>query len=155
MRLLVSLLAGLLLLGAGSAFAHAEFVEGSPEKGSVVNEKPEQVTITFTEPVVTRFSIFKVYPLAVEVALSADNASLQLNGLAAALVNDVLMAKDGEDERADSGLVTAERQSAIVTLDLREELAPGHYVVMWRSLSADTHITQGFYVFTYQEAARP
>ena len=63
--------------------------------------------------------------------------------------------RDDADARADAGLTNAERRAKEVTIGLRDELAPGVYVVMWRILSIDTHGTQGFLVFRYAPPATP
>ena len=75
---------------------------------------------------------------------------LRLNGLAGAIVSQVLTARDDEVARADAGTATLETTSKTVTLNLKPDLEPGSYVVMWRALSVDTHTEQGYYVFTYQ-----
>lgn len=86
-----------------------------------------------------------------DASRSAD-AGLRLNGLAGALVSEVLTKRDDVDERADSGVVTTDTRREVVLM-LKEDLAPGYYVVMWRALSTDTHTVQGFYVFRYQPRA--
>ena len=40
------------------------------------------------------------------------------------------------------------QNKALVTLAFPEPLEPGHYVVMWRLLSGDTHVVDGHIVFT-------
>ena len=149
-----TLLAGLaLLVGAGWVSAHADLGTATPAPGAVLDAPPEQVVLSFTEPVDTRFSLFKVYPLDAEVdvpegatALEGTEA-LRLNGLAGALVADVLTVRGDDDARSDVGLVEPEPRTEHVALALREDLPPGPYVVMWRVLAADTHPTQGFFVF--------
>ena len=119
----------------------------------MLDAAPEQVVLSFTEPVETRFSLFKVYPLDGEVSLP-DGATtlegteaLRVNGLAGALVADVLAARGDEDARTDEGLLTPDARSPEVVIALPEDMPPGAYVVMWRVLAADTHPTQGFFVF--------
>ncbi len=177
-------LAGLLLLGAGAALAHAEFETATPAQNSTVTTLPTEITLTFSEEVEVRFSLFKVYKL-METALaeaatptaetaaqeergdehgdeadereddheSADEnpnpEQLRLNGLAGAMVSQVLETKGDEDARADVGTAT-EATSKTVTLNLKPDLTAGTYVVMWRALSVDTHTEDGYYVFTYQ-----
>ena len=75
---------------------------------------------------------------------------LRLNGLAGAMVSQVLETRDDEAARADAGTATTEATSKTVTLNLKPDLSPGTYVVMWRALSVDTHSEDGYYVFTYQ-----
>ncbi len=204
MNLLRSSLAGLLLLGAGAALAHAELETATPAQNSTVTTLPSEITLTFSEAVEVGFSLFKVYKLDATVpaaetteettpaatqdedhsetggetaeghaeddmensaegdaedrdqdaAANADATpptpeQLRLNGLAGTLVAQVLETKGDEAARADAGVAT-EATSKTVTLNLKPDLAPGTYVVMWRALSVDTHSEQGYYVFTYQ-----
>jgi copper resistance protein C len=51
-----------------------------------------------------------------------------------------------EDARADTGIVAADTAKS-VTINLKETLAPGAYVAMFRVLSADTHTVEGFITF--------
>lgn len=139
-----------LLLGVGSALAHAELKSVSPERDAVLGEAPGEVVLEFTEPAEVRFSTFKVYALDADVDLSAENATQRLNGLAGQLVGEVLTTREDTGARVDTGVTPAGGQSESVTLALPEELPAGPYVVMWRVLSVDTHTTQGFYVFQYQ-----
>lgn len=140
-----------LLLGGGLAHAHAEFEVGDPAANSLLTTLPAEVTLKFTEPVEVRFSLFKVYRLEtdLEPGSHAEHDTMRLNGLAGALVSEVLPTRGDDDARADAGVVTEERTSAEVVLELKKDLPPGHYVVMWQALSVDTHTTQGFYVFNY------
>lgn len=143
-RLLAVLLLPLLSLAA----AHADLVSSEPAAGAVT-VAPERVVLHYSEPLETLFSVFKVYRLDAEVDLTAADAGPRLNGLAAALVSEVLDLRDDEgDARVDTGI---ESEGATVTelaILLQEDLPAGHYVAMWRVLSIDTHVTQGFIVFT-------
>lgn len=47
-------------------------------------------------------------------------------------------------DRGDAHLDTASRMLLHVSL---QELGPGTYTVHWRAVSADTHVTQGDFVF--------
>jgi methionine-rich copper-binding protein CopC len=51
-----------------------------------------------------------------------------------------------EDARVDTGIVAADTAKSI-TINLKETLAPGAYVAMFRVLSADTHTVEGFITF--------
>ncbi len=142
----VILLALALALVAHAA-AHAELHASQPEAMAVVAEATETVHLTFTEGVEVDFSIFKVVRLDAEVDLAADDAELRLNGLASALIGPHL-AGNG-DTGAELALeAVAGASFAEVELRLPEALAPGHYVVMWRALSEDTHVVTGHFVFT-------
>jgi methionine-rich copper-binding protein CopC len=143
----------LLSLLAGAVLAHADLEEIVPGRDAVLTEAPEVVVLTFTEPAVTKFSIFKVYPLPPGGELpEGTDALLERNGRAAALVNRVLQERADEADRADAGLLTADAESAEIIIRLKDDLEPGDYVVMWRVLSVDTHSTSGFSVFTLEQA---
>jgi len=141
-------------LGFGTAVAHADLVASEPEAGAVLAAAPSEVVLHYSEPLEVPFSIFKVYRLDAEVDPSADNAQARLNGLAAELVNSVLELRDDADadDRVDTGLHTAGATVDEVTFELADDLPAGHYVVMWRVLSIDTHVTQGFFVFSVEAA---
>ena len=147
MRRLLTLLA---TLGLSFAWAHADLISSDPEAGSLLTEAPAQVVLNYSEPVEVPFSIFKVYRLDADVDLEADNAQQRLNGLAAQLMNEVLELRDDADaaDRADASLETEGATVDEVTFVLQDELPDGHYVVMWRVLSIDTHVTQGFFTFS-------
>lgn len=135
--------AGALLSLSPPASAHAFLDHGVPGPDAVVEVLPATVALTFTEPVEVRASIFKVYPL------DHDDDPLRLRGQAARLVDQVLQVRGDEAERVDVGIRPAGRESAEIQIVLQDDLPPGPYVVMWRVLSIDTHITWGHYVFTY------
>jgi copper resistance protein C len=142
-----------LLVGAASA--HAYLSAAAPAPGSTLEGAPEEVVLTFTEPIEVRFSTLKVYRLEVaDEAMPEDPANpterelQRLNALAAQLASEVLEEDDAEEPaRADTGLLTEARTAAEVTLGLREDLEPGVYVVMWDVLSIDTHWTREHFVF--------
>jgi methionine-rich copper-binding protein CopC len=52
-----------------------------------------------------------------------------------------------EEARADTGINSTDALAKSVTINLKENLPPGVYVVMFRVLSADTHIVEGFITF--------
>lgn len=136
--------AGLGLMAAGdTAEAHAHLRVASPAQGAVITQLPEQVELLFSEAVEVGFSTFKIYPLP------PVEENVDIRDAARALVSQVLSARNDEGERADAGLVTTSRSETVV-IRLKENLDPGTYVVMWRALSADTHVVEGFYTFTYR-----
>lgn len=94
------------------------------------------------------FSTFKLFRLDAEVDLNAANAELRLNGLAAVLVNRYLGSQEVGEGQVVIELVTDRADRTTVVLRPLEPLAPGHYVAMWRVLSADTHVVDGQFVFT-------
>jgi methionine-rich copper-binding protein CopC len=134
----------LALVCAGAASAHAYLKVSEPGEDSTVGASPKEVRLVFTEPVETRFSIFKVYAVKAEPGWDQR----RLNAAAGALMSDVLARRGDEADRADDGLATTARTTPEIAVRLKGELKPGSYVVMWRVLSIDTHTTQGFYVFT-------
>ncbi len=142
------LLVFMLLIGFTSALAHADLLESEPAAGAVLDAAPEHIVLRFTEPVETMFSVFKIYALDADVDMSADNAQQRLGGLAGTLVNDVLELGEDDEARVDQGSDPVTGTASELRLLLPEELGAGHYVVMWRVLSVDTHVTQGFFVFT-------
>lgn len=134
-----------LLLLAGAAFAHSELENAAPGQDAVVTSPPDEVALSFSEPLELTFSTFKVYPLGADLA---ETNVQRLNGLAGGLVSDVLSAQGDEAARADAG-GAPKGQGAEVRLPLKADLTPGHYVVMWRGPSADSHPVTGFYRFLY------
>ncbi len=147
------LLMSLALLVSGAALAHAHLEASTPAANATITQPLTTVTPTFSEPIETLFSVVKAYRLDADVDMSAANAWQRLNGLAGALVNDVLTADDqGAEARVDTGVPGAGATTAEVVLTLKDGLAPGAYVVMWSVLSIDTHTTQGFLVFRYAPA---
>lgn len=135
--------AAALLMLPGIAFAHAHLTDATPSQGAVVATWPETVTMRFSEGVELGFSTFKVYPLGV----TGDEQTLR--EAARELLSDALRARDDEDVRADVGLAESPSPSETVTIRLKETAEPGAYAVIWRALSVDTHVVEGFYVFTY------
>lgn len=128
---------------SAAAWGHAHLRQASPAQGATVTETPTEVRLTFSEPVEVGFSTFKVYPIA-----PADDEGA-LREAARQLMGEVLHARDDADARADAGVAEGSRTSADIVIVLKEDLEPGPYVVMWRVLSVDTHVTEGFYTFTY------
>lgn len=137
----------LILALAGVGVAHSDLESSTPAAGAVLQVAPAEVSLSFTEAAEVRFSTFKVYPLAVDIDPLADDAEARLNGLAGQLVSEMLEAQGDEAARADTGVSADERTSAEITLPLKDDLEPGHYVVMWRVLSVDSHTSQGFVTF--------
>jgi copper resistance protein C len=136
------------LVWASFAFAHANLESSTPEDGGTVTTL-EPVSLTFTENVLMDFSFFKVYRLADEGDLGDSREKLRLNGLAGQLLETITEQGD-KAQRADAGLIRAEGSSNTVELELKSDLTPGIYALMWRVLSVDTHATQGFILFKYQ-----
>lgn len=139
----------LILMLPGFAQAHSYLGSSTPAENETVTTL-SPIELTFTENVQVRFSLFKVYPLTPSGNLEDARERLRLNGLASTLINKVLTQTADEADRADTGITTTERETKVITLGLKEDLAAGIYVVMWRLLSVDTHTTQGSFLFEYQ-----
>ena len=128
---------------AGVAFAHSYLSSSSILANSILKFSPERVTLEFTEPLEINFSTFKVYKLETK---TTDPEKLKLE--VQALINRVMTLKTDGSSRSDNGLETNVAQAARVKLKLKANLKAGMYVVMYRVLSVDTHITQDFFTFT-------
>lgn len=128
----------LLLASTVPALGHAVVKEARPASGSVVTEAPAQVELTFSMAVEPGFSTFKVYRLDEgQTAVSKE------------WVSQALAQRGDEPQRVDAGFKTT-AQSQRVVIDLTGDLEPGAYVVMWRVLAVDTHVTEGHLLFEYR-----
>lgn len=78
-----------------------------------------------------------------------DSEHGALDAAAETLLAEVIDAQRDEGVRADTGVSPSEGQSETVTLQLRNDLEPGAYAVMWKVLSVDAHTIEGFLTFTY------
>lgn len=139
------------LLGAGPALAHAHLDASTPEANAVVTAPVTVVELRFSEAVEVAFSTFKAYRLDAEVDLTADNAAARLNALAAVVVSRYNGTADDGEGKVDAVVDNLGGDKSVVTLAFAEPLAPGHYVVMWRVLSVDTHVVDGHIVFSVAE----
>lgn len=132
------------------ASAHAFLNASTPGADSIVTTPIKEVKLSYSEPVVIRFSIFKVYKVNVNAALGADMRAL--HAAADSLVAAALLKRGDDAARSDAGLANTTRTSSDIVVRLRD-LEPGAYVVMWRVLSVDTHTTQGSFIFVYAPGA--
>jgi copper resistance protein C len=128
---------------AGVVLAHSYLSNSSILANSILKTMPERLTLEFSEPLEIGFSSFKVYKLETK---TTDGAKLKLE--AQALVARVLALKNDLAKRSDNGLETTASEAALVKLKLKPNLKSGIYVVMYRILSVDTHITQDFFTFS-------
>jgi methionine-rich copper-binding protein CopC len=133
----------LLLLMVQSALAHAGLEASTPANGTVVNA-PQEIVLTFIEPIETMFSVFELHQL--DVAPDADH---ELHAQAAHDAMTHAFNMDATSLRASEMLTSG--QSATVTLAL-PTLAPGSYTLMWRVLSIDSHPSQDFITFVVSDA---
>lgn len=130
------------------AAAHASLDSSAPADGAVLAEAPTEVALQFSENVEVGFSVFAVHRLDAEVDLGEENAHQRLTGLAAPQVNGWLDATTPADSLVPATFSPSSGKAAEVALTFAEELAAGHYVVVWRVLSADTHPVEGFFTFS-------
>jgi hypothetical protein len=131
----------------GVALAHADGVSSTPKAGERLKEAPGEVQIVFDEAVELSVSVFKVYRLEATPEQLANERRLRI--LADELVGQVLSLKDDAVQRSDSGHKSKARTSKEITLGLKA-LTPGAYVVMWRVLSVDSHISSAHFVFVVE-----
>lgn len=135
-----------------SVLSHAHLQSSIPESdATVTNQMVDSVQINFTEPVHVNQSVFRVY------ALEEEDDPIRLKAKASELIAEVLQAATrrqpyDESNRADVGIDESRNTAAQVKIHLKDDLTPGPYAVMWRVRSIDTHVTDGFFVFTYSPA---
>ena len=130
-----SLLAVALLVPA-AAWAHAYPTSVDPPADAQLERSPDRVEVRMSEPVELRFSRFAVVAMA-----DPPRDPVALRTAARELAAAVLEGRS-EAPRADEGVVTAEARSDVIELALRPDLAAGTYVVLWRVLSIDGHVSQ-------------
>lgn len=130
---------------AGVALGHAYLARSTPAAGQTVTVAPKSVMLEFTEPLEMAFSTFKVYPLPLKAGETDVRAA------AAKLAQEVLSRKDDAEARADQGLVSNASPATRLELKLKDKLMPGWYIVMWKALSVDTHVTTDHFAFRYQK----
>lgn len=133
--------------GSGiAASAHAFMNAATPGADSLVGTAPKEIRLTYSEPVEIRFSTFKVYKIPAAPGSEARTLHAAADGLVAAN----LLKRGDEAARSDAGVENTTRASADIVVRLKD-LEPGAYVVMWRVLSVDTHITSGSFIFVYAQ----
>jgi len=132
----------LLLLTFQSALAHASLETSTPADGAIISA-PQEIVLTFVEPIETMFSVFELHQLEV-----AADASHELRAQAADTAMTQAFNMNATSLRATEMLTSG--QSATVTLTL-SDLDPGSYTLMWRVLSVDSHPSQGFITFVISD----
>ena len=138
----------------GIALGHAYLETSDPATGATLQAAPEEVTLTFSEPLELRFSTFKVAPLETD-ATDPREIKLAAQDLKAEVLGDEGHHGDEPSDISETGaqpamnveVLTNGRMAREVTLGVGD-LSPGTYVVMWRLLSADTHASDDFITFT-------
>ncbi len=119
-RLALALASLMVCVGAASGFAafHTHLKRSAPSNGATLGEAPKAVQLWFTE---------KPELAATGVTLStADGSAVALAPLALS---------DGSD-------------TAAVVAAVRGALAPGSYVIRWRTMARDGHPARGTLTFT-------
>ena len=134
-----------LLLGFGQA--HAYLTEANPSPGAVLETQPGLISLTMSEGVELKFSLFKIYRLD---PIPEDKK--ELARAAKALLAEKIKLRNDEAERADTGLIEPQDRSTVIKLGLKEGLEPGLYIIMWKVLSVDSHSSEDFSYFIYQPA---
>jgi methionine-rich copper-binding protein CopC len=109
------------LSGTQAAFAHAQLSHATPAAGDAVSKPPSEVTLNFSEKLEAAFSTVVV----------RDAVGKRVN-------------------KADAQVDKADRTIMRVALDPLA-LTPGVYIVEWRALTADTHKTEGAFIFRVGE----
>jgi copper transport protein len=113
------------LVGAGSASAHAELVGTYPVAGAQLTDAPRTIELRFSE--------------GVEIALGAirifDSAGRQLD------IGDSRHTGDGRVVQVELDAPSTDNTSALTPTS-------GQYVVAWRVVSTDGHPVSGAFVFT-------
>jgi methionine-rich copper-binding protein CopC len=117
--LIVAFVAGAVPLFPRHAAAHAIVLESVPARDAVLDRAPERVFLRFNSKIETRLS---------RVTLSAGRGAPM----------PIPIQTDGPD---------GDRQSDRLIVPLRP-LSPGAYVLHYKVLSADGHITEGALRFT-------
>jgi methionine-rich copper-binding protein CopC len=99
----------------GPAAAHAFLEQAAPRVGSRVAAAPQEVRLSFSEPVEPAFcTVTVVGPTGFGGATAAKPAP-------------------------------GDRRTLVVSL--RQPVPPGVYIVRWRVVSVDSHVTQGQFKF--------
>jgi methionine-rich copper-binding protein CopC len=176
MKRFITLLSITTLLSLNFVFAHSDFEGSVPKDGALLEQAPTEIVLNFKEDIQPSFSIFKVYALPADMLTESTSESSDqehndshsdegssseehiessdhgaMDAAAKLFIPTVIELQDDEDTRADNGLALTEKLAKSVTITLKENLAPGAYVVMFRALSADTHTVEGFITFEISE----
>jgi methionine-rich copper-binding protein CopC len=113
------------IVPAQAAFAHAELVGANPPANSVIGSAPDQVILTFNEPLMA-------------VADSKTANQIQVTDEAGSRV-----------DQADSKL-----DGAVLTVSLKSNLPEGKYKVEYRFVADDGHAEDSSYGFEVSAAAQ-
>lgn len=143
-------LALLTVVSLGVAQAHAHLSASTPAQDGVVAaaEVPGSITLEFTEGVELAFSTFKLVRVEHELEVATDTYAMRLNALVAPLVAPLLDARGVVEGQLVFTMEPASGQADRFELLTLEPLTPGSYLLAWRALSADSHVVEGYLVFT-------
>ena len=130
---------------AGIGLAHASLNSASIRDGQTIQTMPKSIKLEFSEALELGFSTFKL--IALDSKVSDRKAA---NTAANALVGRVLGLQNNGVARADDGLLTRTPIAAHVEVKLKPKLPAGWYVMIWKVLSIDSHISDDFFVFEYR-----
>ncbi len=129
----------------GFSQAHAYLTASEPSAGTVLVTLPPSISLSMSEEVELKFSLFKIYRLDTE---PEDKKALVT--AAKSLLEEKIKLKNDEAERADTGILNEEKRSSTITIGLKEGLEPGLYIIIWKVLSVDSHSSEDFTYFFYQ-----
>jgi methionine-rich copper-binding protein CopC len=118
-------LAAAALLPAQAAFAHAKLESANPAADSVIGSAPEQVVLTFDEPLM----------------VVADSKT----------ANQIQVTNEAGD-RVDQG--DSKLDGAVLSVSLKSGLAEGKYKVEYRFVADDGHAEEANYSFEVSVAAQ-
>jgi copper resistance protein C len=136
--------AGFLLL-LGFAFAAETLRQSDPPSGSTLRVWPQAVTLNFTAAIEPHRSQFRAYRLET----NARDPQI-IKAAALALSSRAFAGKVDASKRVDDGALYGERIASSVQVKLKPNLAPGVYVVLWRTFTARTErLEDGFITFTF------
>jgi methionine-rich copper-binding protein CopC len=131
----------------GFSQAHSYLTAAVPPPGAVLETQPQVISLTMSEGIELKFSLFKVYRLD---TIPQDNKALVK--AAKDLLTEKIKLKDDEAVRADVGVIAPQNRSKEIRLGLKDGLEPGLYIIMWKVLSIDSHSSEDFSYFIYQPA---
>lgn len=128
----------LAVMSLGLTHAHATLADSNPSDGESIAASTNQVTLTFVEPIEAGFSLFRMF--------SIDPLELDDPNQTEMHWHTYLQSRNTQTEITD--ITISSTDPATITISWPQQLAPGSYLVVWRVLSIDTHISNGYLRFT-------
>jgi copper resistance protein C len=141
-------LAVVLVVGIGwheITLAHSSLIAANIRDGQVVRVMPKTITLEFSEALEVGFSKFKLVALDSKI-----NSAKAANAAAETILEASLDRRDDDEIRADAELLTKAAVAAKLELKFKPKLVAGWYVMMWKIVSIDTHVSRDFFVFSYR-----